>query len=458
MWALRCRSSRRSANQNPHLPKRRHPFALHTGPPYSSHMNILFIHQNFPGQFKFLAPALASQGHRVVALMMQKTTVREWQGVQLWPYQVDGVQPPTGVHPWLSDLNTKVLRGQACFRAARELQRTGFQPDVIVAHPGWGESLFIKDVWPNARLGIYCEFYYQAQGADLNFDPEFPNGGDLGSDSARIRLKNTNNQLHFETADLGISPTQWQASTFPAPFREKITVIHDGIDTTRLAPQAGASLALNKANGTVHQLTRQDTVITFVSRNLEPYRGYHVFMRALPELLRQAPHAHVVLVGADGVSYGPPPDPRVHGKRSWRDIFAAEVKSAIPQEAWQRVHFVGKLPYADYVTLMQVSTVHVYLSYPFVLSWSLLEAMSLGCAIVASQTAPLRDVIRHDVTGRLVDFFDPQALVNEVCHLLADPSSRVRLGREARAFAQRYYDLKTVCLPAQLAWIDRLRA
>ena len=97
-----------------------------------------------------------------------------------------------------------------------------------------------------------------------------------------------------------------------------------------------------------------------------------------------------------------------------------------------------------------------YLTYPFVLSWSLLEAMSVGCAIVASDTQPLKEAIEHDQTGRLVNFFDSHALANEVCTLLQDPSARARLGKNARAFAVSHYDLQTVCLPRQLAWVEGL--
>ena len=408
-------------------------------------MNILFIHQNFPGQFKFLAPALVKQGHTVVAMTMQKTEAKEWQGVRLAPYTATRGTTPK-VHPWISDFETKTIRAEACFRAALRIRAEGFNPDLIVSHHGWGESLFLKDVWPQAKLAIYCEFYYHPRGADVGFDPEFP-AEDAG-EVCRLRLKNLNNLLHFDVADAAISPTHWQASTFPEPFRSKITVVHDGIDTEAVAPNPAVSLTLN---GNI-KLTRADEVITFVNRNLEPYRGYHIFMRALPELLKRRPQARVLIVGADDVSYGARP---AEGKK-WKDIFASEVRPHISDADWARVHFLGHIPYQHFIPLLQLSTVHVYLTYPFVLSWSLLEAMSVGCAIVASDTQPLREAIRHDDTGRLVDFFDVPGLANEVCALLDDPVARQRLGANARAFAQATYDLKTVCLPRQLQWVQGL--
>ena len=408
-------------------------------------MKILFIHQNFPGQFKFLAPALVKQGHTVVAMTMQKTEAKEWQGVRLAPYTATRGTTPK-VHPWISDFETKTIRAEACFRAALRIRAEGFNPDLIVSHHGWGESLFLKDVWPQAKLAIYCEFYYHPRGADVGFDPEFP-AEDAG-EVCRLRLKNLNNLLHFEVADAAISPTHWQASTFPEPFRSKITVVHDGIDTEAVAPNPAVSLTLN---GNI-KLTRADEVITFVNRNLEPYRGYHIFMRALPELLKRRPQARVLIVGADDVSYGARP---AEGKK-WKDIFASEVRPQISDADWARVHFLGHIPYQHFIPLLQLSTVHVYLTYPFVLSWSLLEAMSVGCAIVASDTQPLREAIRHDDTGRLVDFFDVPGLANDVCALLDDPVARQRLGANARAFAQATYDLKTVCLPRQLQWVQGL--
>ena len=408
-------------------------------------MKILFIHQNFPGQFKYLAPALVQQGHTVVAMTMQKTEAKEWQGVRLAPYTATRGTTPK-VHPWISDFETKTIRAEACFRAALRMRAKGLNPDLIVSHHGWGESLFLKDVWPQAKLAIYCEFYYHPLGADVGFDPEFPVKDE--GEVCRLRLKNLNNLLHFEAADAGISPTHWQASTFPEPFRSKITVVHDGIDTEAVAPNPAVSLTLN---GNI-KLTRADEVITFVNRNLEPYRGYHIFMRTLPELFKRRPHARVLIVGADDVSYGARPE---EGKK-WKDIFASEVRPQISDADWARVHFLGHIPYQHFIPLLQLSTVHVYLTYPFVLSWSLLEAMSVGCAIVASDTQPLREAIRHDDTGRLVDFFDVPGLANEVCALLDDPVARQRLGANARAFAQATYDLKTVCLPRQLQWVQGL--
>jgi glycosyltransferase involved in cell wall biosynthesis len=412
-------------------------------------MKILFIHQNFPAQFKDLAPFLVARGHEVRALTMRDEKQVEWEGVKITTY--GGSRSSTsGIHPWVADFETKTIRGEACFRAAMKLKAEGYTPDKIIAHHGWGESLFIKEVWPDAKLGIYCEFFYRASGADVGFDPEFLS--DDIAEPCRIALKNLNNLAHFPIADAGISPTHWQASTFPESFREKITVVHDGIDTNIVKPDRSSAIALTDGR----TLSKTDEVVTFINRNLEPYRGYHIFMRALPKMLRDRPNARFILIGEDGVSYGSKPDHEKYGGRNWKTIFVNEVKDQISPEDWARVHFVGKVPYGIFIKLMQISSAHVYLTYPFVLSWSLLEAMSAGCAIVASDTQPLHEAITHGETGLLVDFFDHQALAETVSSLLGNSELRKELGSNAREFAVKNYDLHTVCLPKQLAWVDAL--
>lgn len=409
-------------------------------------MKILIVHQNFPGQYKHLAPALRVQGHEVVVMCMNGYAGGPGMaGTKVVRTSVQRGNTP-GLHSWLVDFESKFLRGEASYRSALKLREQGFVPDVILAHPGWGEALFLKDVWPDARVGLYLEYYYNSRGRDSDFDHEFP--APAGNDDpSRLRMKNAANWLHLEEMDAAVSPTRWQADSFPAAFREHITVIHDGIDTQRVRPDRRAELALPSGI----TLRAGDPVITFVNRNLEPYRGYHVFMRALPALLQRCPGAQVVIVGSDGVSYGARPPQG----QTWKQIFLDEVKDGLDLS---RVHFVGQLPYPEFVRLLQVSAVHVYLTYPFVLSWSLLEAMSAGCAIVASNTPPLLEAIRHGETGRLVDFFDGAALVEQVGALLDNPDKRARLGAQARQFACAHYDLLSVCLPRQLAWVAELAA
>ena len=421
---------------------------------------FLFIHQNFPGQFRHLAPALAEAGHEVRATTLRSGSPRVWNGVAITSYKLQD-KPVPHQHAWLADMEAKLLRGLACLAAMREMRWEGFEPDVVVAHPGWGESLFVREVWPHTKLVMYGEFFYRDKGLDVDFDPEFPSPNE--TQRGKLRMRNANHLLHLDAADLVLCPTQWQASAFPAVYRDKIRVIHDGVDTHALRATPARPLTLQAPVATPGadaraarkaqdspgqiQITPGDEVVTFVSRNLEPYRGYHTFMRALPELLRARPRLRILIIGGDEVSYGAAPP---QGK-TWKQIFIDEVRPRISEVDWTRVRFLGRLPYDQYLAVMALSTVHVYLTYPFVLSWSLIEAMSMGRAIVASDTAPVREVISHDVTGRLVNFFDAKALTQAVIALLDDPATRERLGRSAAELAEQRYDLQRVCLPAQQA-------
>ena len=403
-------------------------------------MNVLLVHQNFPAQFRYLAPALAARGDRVVALCMNDSA--PLPGVETIRSRPGHTSASDG-HPWTRDFDAKVIRGHAVLESARRLAAQGFIPEVIIAHPGWGESLFLKQLWPAARLGVYCEYFHGAPGSDLGFDPEFPEADPLEA-ACRQQLRNLPARLSFDTADAAMAPTHWQAGTYPETFRRRITVIHDGIDTRRIRPDPDVALQVGTTT-----LRRGDPVITFAARNLEPYRGYHVFMRALPELLARHPAAQVLVIGGSGTSYGAPPPT---GK-TWQGVYFAEVSARIDRS---RVHFLGQLPQAQFRAALQLSMVHVYLTYPFVLSWSLLEAMAAGCAVVASDTAPVREVISDGETGRLFPFFDGTALVGQIGALLASAGERQRLGAAARQHVVDTYDLESICLPQQLAWVDRL--
>lgn len=341
-------------------------------------MNFLFLHQNFPGQFTHLAPALAKRGHKVVGLGARPDRAGPWQGVRILSYKYDEPKDHR-THPWVSTFNRAVDRGVTVYRGLLSLKARGFDPDVVIAHSGWGEALFVRDVWPDVKLGIFSEFFYQSEGADIGFDPEFDSGDEFGR-RARIRLRNLAMRQQLDAADSSFSPTQWQADTYPPDLRSKIDVIFDGIRTDIARPDPQAVLQIDG----LPSMTRTDEVITFVNRNLEPYRGFHVFMRALPGILKRRPKARVILVGEDGVSYGSAPK----GGGTWKDRMLAEIRPQIPDDDWARVHFAGRVPYESYVQMLQVSTVHVYLTYPFVLSWSLVEAMS--AAAPSSPATPLR--------------------------------------------------------------------
>ena len=346
------------------------------------------------------------------------------------------------IHPLARDFETKLIRGDACAAAAVRMKRSGFSPDVIVVNPGWGEGLFLKDVWPAAKMLTLLEFFYAPRGLDADFDPEF-RIDDIAQD-ARVHIKNASLLMALDSMDWGISPTHFQHGVMPRAYRERISVIFDGIDTAVVCPDATATMTL--AGRT---LRAGDEVLTFINRNLEPYRGYHRFMRALPRILRERPNAVVLIVGGDEVSYGA----AAPAGTTWKQKFFDDVKDRIDVS---RVHFLGRIPYADYLKVLQVSACHVYLSYPFVLGWSCIEAMSAGCLVVGSATAPVQEVIAHQQNGLLVDFFDHDALAAAVTGALAQPATYTHLRQAARETAVARYDLMTHCLPRQMELIDKL--
>ncbi len=404
-------------------------------------MHVLFVHQNFPGQYLHLAPALAARGDAVTALTIgERGAQRGLRVVRYTPQRSSSA----ALHPWVADLETKVIRGEAAANAAAALREGGYRPDVICAHPGWGEALFLKDVFPDARLLSFIEFFYRVDGADFGFDPEFAEADLAGR--CRLRLKNANSLLNLDAADWCISPTHWQASTVPAAYRSRLSVVHDGIDTQRIRPAPQARVELARARTT---LRPGDDVLTFVNRNMEPYRGFHVFMRALPEIQRRRPNLMTLIVGGDDVSYGK----RLPPGQTWRQKMLAEIGGRLDMD---RVRFVGHIAYGDFLAVLQVSAVHVYLTYPFVLSWSMLEAMAAGCVVVGSATAPVEEVIADGDNGLLVDFFSTTQIADAVDRVLDHPDRMAAMRARARQTIVERYDLTRVCLPRQMALVDAL--
>ncbi|NTT84738.1 glycosyltransferase family 4 protein [Tabrizicola fusiformis] len=401
-------------------------------------MKILFVHQNFPGQFLHLAPELQRRGHEVRALTDGGNTRPSPVEVLRYRHVVPPVDP--AATRLGRNYTTMSDRGVTVARAALQLRGQGYVPDVIFGHSGWGETLFLKEVWPEAKLLVYAEFYYKGRGADVGFDPEFNPPHFDQVLIAQGRAAHLGQALIH--ADAGLSPTLWQASTYPPALRDRITVIFDGVDTARLRPDPAAQVTL--PDGRI--LRAGDEVLTFVNRNLEPYRGYHTFLRALPAVLDARPEAQVVIVGGDAVSYGAAPK-----TGSWKEHFLAEVRDRLDLS---RVHFVGKLAYPQFVALMQVARAHAYLTYPFVLSWSMLEAMAAGAHVVASSTAPVQEVIEDGVNGTLVDFFDVPGWSRALTAALAEPDRFASRRLAARATVLERYDLHGICLPRTVAFVE----
>jgi glycosyltransferase involved in cell wall biosynthesis len=402
-------------------------------------MNILFIHQNFPAQYRYIALAYASvAGNRVVALAQRHAG--RVKGVQHVIYKLPRA-PRTSEHPYVRDFETKVHHGHTVLRALAALKQRGFAPDVILSHPGWGEDLFVADVYPDVPRLIYTEFFYHAHGADVNFDPEQPL---LGGEEARIRARNAGQLVSLESATWGVSPTAWQRRQYPDVFQPRITVLHDGIDAERARPDEGAQLTL--PDGTT--LGRADEVVTYAVRNLEPYRGFHQFVRAARLILERRPRARIVVCGGDAVSYGR----RLAKGQTYRQFYMAE--APIDES---RIHFLGRLPYDEYLRVLQVSQVHIYLTVPFVLSWSMLEAMSSAALVIGSATPPVEEVIEDGRNGLLCDFFSPADIADKVDQVLDHPDRMAALRTRARQTILDRFALSRM-LPRQLKLVEAVAA
>lgn len=403
-------------------------------------MRILFLHRAFPGQFRYLAAVLARDPRNEVVFL---TTAPAGQipGVKKVVYRVGRTANPA-THGYLQGMENAVLYGQAAYRAASELKKRGFVPDLIVGHSGWGPTLFMADVYPQTPILCYFEWFYHAQGSSFGFDPKFPVSAD---NAAEIRVKNAPLLMDLAACHAGITPTRWQHSRFPAEFRDKLTVLHDGIDTEFFQPGASADLRL----GTMGlDLASLPEVVTYVATGMEPLRGFPQFMEAVSLLQRRRPQLHAVIVGEDRTEYeNTLPNGKTY-KQTMLEQFPFDLS---------RLHFTGRLSLSDYRQVLLASSAHIYLTYPFILSWSMLEAMSCGCLVIGSDTSPVREIIRDRVNGHLVDFFSPEAIAETVETALTEKAQSAQLRQAARQTIIAGYDIRRL-LPQQLALLQATAA
>jgi glycosyltransferase involved in cell wall biosynthesis len=400
-------------------------------------MKVLFIHQNFPAQYRHIATILGQSPENELVAIAKRDDAKI-PGVRVIKYAPKR-EAHKNIHHYLREMENHVLHGQEVTRVMSELRQQGFRPDIVCGHPGWGETLYVKDVFPKAALLTYCEFYYRGQGADVGFDPKEPPTLDT---LCRVRTKNAHLLLSLEASDHGVVPTRWQWQQHPAELRGKLSIIHDGIRADIAKPEPAARLIL--PGGEV--FAAGEEIVTYVARNLEPYRGFPSFMRAAGLILKRRPKTRILVVGADGVSYG---GKRADG-RGYREALLEEVDLDR-----SRIHFLGHLPYDKFIQVLQVSAAHIYLTIPFVLSWSMLEAMSAGCLVVGSNTPPVAEVIRDGENGLLVDFFDPESIAAGVNRVLDHPDRMAGPRRKARQTIMAKYELNR-CVEQQIALIRQV--
>ncbi len=397
---------------------------------------VLFVHNNFPGQFRDLAQTLIDRG--VPCCAIGQNHAGGMAGVRMVRYVL-----PRGTGKDVFHLAVRaeadLIRARSAHEAAKGLKAEGWDPAVIVGHPGWGETVFLKEVFPAAKQIAFAEFFYHAVGYDVGFDTEFVQPD--AESPFRTKAKNAVMSIAYGEADAIVAPTSFQAGALPDAFRTRTRVIHEGVDVEAI--RAGPAEPFVLDDGRV--IAPGTPVITHVNNNMEPLRGLHIFARALPRLLAEVPGAQVLIIGnpAKRPYGGAAPD-----GRSWRDVCfdGVEIDPS-------RVHFLGAVEHSRMLAALRLGTAHVYYTYPFVLSWSLVEAMASGCYVIGSDTGPLRDAITDGVNGRLLPFFDVAALSQAMIEACRAPGNSAPLRAAARATAVEKFSAKA----GREAWLSLLR-
>ena len=403
-------------------------------------MKFLFVHQNFPAQFGRLAAWLTSQPQHQVVYLTKREDV-EFGGIQKAIFK-EHREASKETHRYVRSVESAVIQGQGAVRTALALREQGFSPDVIYGHSGFGATLYLKDIFPKSAFVGYFEWYYDAHKSDAIFDPADVMSVD---DECRIRTRNMMILPDLTACDVGVTPTYWQHRQFPLEYAEKLRVIHDGIDTQYFAPNPQEKLVLPDLG---LDLSGAQEIITYVGRGMEPYRGFPQFMEAVSRVMKRRKKCHVVIVGADRICYG---KPHPSGK-SYKEVML----EAFPYDE-NRLHFTGPLAYGLYKRVLQASTVHVYLTFPFVLSWSMLESMACGCTLVSSATGPVQEVVQDGENGLLVDFFSPKRLAERIEEALVNKELRRKLSANARETIVTRYDANRL-LPLHLRVLQQAAA
>lgn len=399
-------------------------------------MIVFFIHPSAPAQYRHLVKAHADRGDQVYFICRE--IVERVDGVEYLSYLAPRL-PKTDASNRLSlNFQLATLCGERVAASCEALKARGITPDVIHGHGGWGDLLYVKDVYPNVPLACYSEYYYHPTGLDLGFDPEFD---PVFLEPKILQARNASIALTALRADINLTPTRWQKSVLPPALAASTRVLHEGIDTREA--QADEQ-AVFQVPGTALQLRKTDQVITYVSRSLEPYRGFHTFMRSLPTVLAANPRAQVLIVGAENTTYGG----TLSAGDSYKKLLLSELSGRIDLS---RVHFCGSIPRQAFIRLLQVSSAHVYLSYPLFISWSCLEALASSCLVIGSKTGPVMDVIEDRHNGLLVDFFRPDELSAALNEVLRSPKAFQPIRKKARQSIVKRFDLHQRCLPEWLA-------
>ncbi len=400
-------------------------------------MHVLFSHQNFPAQFGHIARHLVrSQGW--TCSFVSQTPPGEWHGVRKIQYKTTGGARET-THYCSRTFENGVWHTHGVYEACKGIP--DLQPDLIVGHSGFGSTLFLRELYPDAPVVNYFEYFYRAHDSDLDF---LPNNGAQELDYLRSYTRNAMILLDLVNCRAAYSPTEFQRGLFPSELRPKIDVIFDGIETDVFTRRPGLP---RKIAG--QDISRTTRIVTYVSRGLESMRGFDVFMKAAKRIYTSYSDVLFVVVGSDRVCYGGDEKHITH--KTYREHVLAQDEYDL-----SKFLFTGTIPVPTLVEILSLSDLHIYLTVPFVLSWSLMNALSCGCVVLGSNTAPVREMITEGENGLLVDFFDDQELAKRAVEVLRDPETFRPLAERGAALIRDHYALE-VTLPKLVALFEKAR-
>ena len=397
-------------------------------------MHVLFVHQNFPAQFGHIARHLVKR-RGWTCTFVSETPAGNVTGIRKIQYRTAGGARES-THYCSRSFENSIWHSHAVFEACKA--HPEIHPDVIVGHSGFGSTLFLPELYPGAPVLNYFEFYYHPHQSDMDFRPEYPS---QEIDFLRAQARNAMLLLDLVNCRAGYSPTHYQRSLFPADLKHKISVIFDGIETTifRRKPDVPRRIC----GRAIAPSTR---IVTYVSRGFESMRGFDIFMRAAKKIYREFPDVVFVVIGSDRICYGG------DQKHIRHPTFREHVWAQDDYDSSQFL-FTGQVSVGDLVDLLNLSDLHIYLTVPFVLSWSLLNALACGCTVLASDTPPVAEVITDGSNGLFADFFDVDGLADKALAVLRDPAAYHELGQRGADLINDRYALD-VTLPKLIAWLE----
>ncbi len=404
-------------------------------------MHILFVHKNFPAQFGQIATYLARNDGCECTFLSEREVADTPEIRQVRFTPSGGAREET--HYCSRTFENQTWRSYAAYDAMR--RRPELRPDLIVSHSGFVSSLFLRELYPDVPHISYFEFFYHPHQSEMDFRSDLPLPD--SDDYLRARLRNAQLLIDLNHCDAGYAPTDFQRSRLPSEYSTKVQTIFDGIDTDFWAPNPTRPRP-TMTFGDV-KIPPHHRLLTYVSRGFESMRGFDIFLQVADAVCRQRSDVSVVIVGEDRVAYG-------GDNRFTNGLTFKEWTIQQHQPNLDRIHFVGRLPPSQLTQLLALSDLHLYLTVPFVLSWSLMNALSCGCTVLASDTAPVREVIREGENGFLCDFFNVQGFTEQALAILEKPEAHRELGESARQRMLREYALP-VCLEKMRRLYEEVR-